>query len=242
METYYKLVTSAGPTGIQKPMWADGPEARKWQGVMGAALDAQDAALVEARAVRYPSNCPSDALYFLGAERQLEQVPIESEAQWRIRLRQAWAIWHQGGTQEIHRTQFGWYNCLNVRVVRRHEWSVPRPAGSNYDRAFARAVWAQFDVLIQKPHPWEEKLWGSPPPWGTGTWGSTMTAAEIEYFRRQIRLFKAGHDTGTYLHVSFAYGRLWGPQKWGDGGLWGGSNRAMALVIGEWDWPKRGLM
>jgi hypothetical protein len=69
-----------------------------------------------------------------------------------------------------------------------------------------------------------------------------MTAAEIEYFCRQICLFKAGHDIGIYLYVSFVYGCLWGSQKWGDGGLWGGSGRAMSLVIGEWDWPKRGLM
>lgn len=238
MDRYVTLVTGT----VQKPMWASGPQALRWQTVMGTELDELMTLFREARAVRFPTQTPSDVLYLLASERGLEKVPGETEAAWRLRIKDAWRIWHRGGTQEAHRTSFGWYGLLNVGVYRRKEWSTPRPAGSNYVRAFARAVWSQFDVVVRQPHPWTEKLWGSPPAWGTGTWGSSMTTEELRYFRRQGREFKAGHDTFTYLHVVFGNGRIWGPLRWGDGGLWGGSARTMSLVIGEAHWETRQLM
>ena len=104
MDRYVTLVTGT----VQKPMWASGPEARRWQTVMGVELDELIDAFRDARAVRYPSQTPSDALYLLASERGLEKVPGETEVSWRLRLKDAWRIWHRGGTQEAHRTSFGW--------------------------------------------------------------------------------------------------------------------------------------
>ena len=61
MDRYVTLVTGT----VQKPMWASGPQARRWQTVMGVELDELIDAFRDARAVRYPSQTPSDALYLL---------------------------------------------------------------------------------------------------------------------------------------------------------------------------------
>lgn len=236
-------------TQFNKPWWREDPDSDKWQGVMGEALDDQKDRFLQARAVRYPTvpagqlyACPSDALSYLSAERGLERVPGESEDAWRERLRRAWPIWHVSGTQQIHIDEFGWAGILNVTTVRRHEWSTPAPVGTPYVRSFARLVWFQFDVLVQRPHPWRQKRWGDGDKWGEHTWGTSMTTEELTWFRREIRERKAGHDTCTYLHISFADGRLWGPNKWGDGGKWGGSGNVVSFVIGEQHWETRRLM
>lgn len=234
----------------QKPWWQDDPAATTWQTVMGQALDDQIDQLEQARAVRYPTNpsgavnrrCPTDALYYLADERGLEQVPTETEDQWRERLRRAWPIWHVAGTAVGHTDGFAWYPLRNVGVFRRREWSTPAPVGSEWVRAFARTAWSQFDALIQQPHPWRVRLWGEG-TWGDGgTWGSTMSAAHVAYFKRQLRQFASGHSTPVYMHLAFTQARIWGGYKWGDGGLWGSGGNVMPVVVGDEDWERRGVL
>jgi len=235
----------------QKPFWVGDPEADKWQGVMGEALDQRDDELYQARAVRYPEvprnpeqpqyACPADALGKMAAERGIDQAPGESEASWRSRLRQNWRTWHRAGTQEVVREVAGTLGLTAVRVVRRAELSTPPPVGSLYVQGFATAHQHQFDVLLEKPHPFTERVWG-PGAWGDGgTYGSSMTQEQAQYIIRNARRFKEGHDTATYLHVSYVQGRLWGPNKWGDG-VWGGSGTVTTGVIGEEHWARRGLL
>lgn len=221
----------------------DGPDGRAWQGVFGRAMDEELDRLYQAKRVRYPNHCPTDALFYLAAERGLERVPQESEAQHRARLRDAWGIWQRSGSQAIHVESLGWTGLLNVHVYRRHEWSTPQDVGSVNVKAFARSVWSQFDVLVNRPHPWKPVYWGDGHTWGQGwTWGSTATEAEIALLKRLIRQHKAAHDTGTYLILNLGYGRVWGDWIWGDGGLWGGAGAGpLAIVVGEPHWYTRGL-
>lgn len=233
---------------INKPWWIGDPDAEAWQGVMGAMLDDQLDRLEQARAVRYPTvptggtyACPTDALYYLAAERGLERVPGESEDAWRERLRDAWNIWRESGSADGHTHEFGWSNLHNAVVMQRERLSTPPSVGSAYVRAFASQVWAQFDILIQQPHPWVERTWGSG-TWGSGTWGSSMTEVEADYFRRQLRDHSSGHSTCTYMHVSFTQERIWGPNNWGDGGTWGGNGHCMTVVVGEDHWRTLGRL
>ena len=230
---------------IQKPWWQGDPAAEAWQVVMGSALDDQADRFEQARAVHFPTippggqyACPSDALSYLAAERGLERVPTETEDRWRFRLRDAWNIWKTSGTQAGHVIMGTWLDLLNLTIVRRHEFSTPPDVGSNYVRAFARAVWFQFDVVIGQPHPWKQKIWGEG-NWGEGTWGSTMQPEVVSYLRREIRERKSAHDTATYLHLRFDQGPIWGVGKWGeDGRVWGSGKGVMSIIVGEAEWDR----
>ena len=241
-----------------KTWWQGDPAAALFWGQQGAELDAQLDRMYQARAVAYPNyptdptqpqyRTPSDALTYLAAERNLEMVPTESEQAWRNRLQSAWSIWNEGGTQQVQLDQLGWYNLLAAGVYRRHELSTPPAVGSAYVQSFARLVWAQFDIIVQKAHPWQPVYWGSA-SWGDGTWGSagrywgsTMSDVQANYLRRQIRLFKAGHSTCTYLHVLLGTGHIWGLGAWGDGWVWGGTGYTLSVVVGEWWWQKLGRL
>ena len=57
-----------------------------------------------------------------------------------------------------------------------------------------------------------------------------------------MRSHKSGHDTGTYLHLDFDGGAIFGTFKWGDGTVYGGTGAVTTLVIGEAEWSRRGLM
>lgn len=226
----------------------DGPNGRAYQGVMGSAMDEQLDRLYQAKRVRYPHFTPTDALFYLAAERGLERINAsialsETEDEHRERLHDAWGIWQRSGSQAIHIESFGWAKLRNVRVYRRKEHSTPKAAHGVYVNTFARSLWSQFDVLVNQPHPWQPKIWGAW-VWGDGTvWGLNATPAEINLLRRLGRDHKSAHDTGTYLHVNFGNNRLWGDWIWGDGGLWGGGPfEPVTIVIGEEHWTKRGLL
>lgn len=232
---------------VCKPWWVGDPDSDKWQGVMGGALDTQIDYLAQARAVRYALappgtvyRCPTDALQYLASERRLERVPTETEEQWRTRLDGAWDIHHESGTSVGHAHGFAWASMRNVTVLQRNILSTPPEVGSHYVRAFARAVWAQFDIVVQKPHQWERRAWGDG-AWGEGTWGSTMTADMARYLQRQVRERKSGHDTCTYVHFALGHGPLWGTGTWGTG-TWGSTNECMTMVVGEDHWAKLGRL
>lgn len=245
-ETYEELRTRV----LNRPFLA-GPFGTAWQAAMGAYQDVQLDRLFQAKRVRWPEWCPTDALTYHASERGLERIPTETEAAHRRRLRTAWTIWQKAGSQQGHIDAFGWFgdfaagtNLTRVVVRRRKDFSMPVPVGSPYVRTFARMVWASFDVVVSKPHPWVKKTWGGGWKWGDGTtWGSTATPAQVNLFRRLIWQFKSAHDTCVYIHVNLGNARLWGGGgKWGDGGKWGGGGGQVRWIVGEPHWKTRGLL
>lgn len=226
-----------------------------WQEVMGSAWDAELVRQVFARRSRWPDWCPSDGLQYIGGERGLERVllmgagaGIEDEGLYRGRLRTAWTIWQEAGSQQGDFDALRWTGLTSVSVHRRKDWSMPDDSpliASAYVRAFQRSVWAQFDVLIDRPHPWQAIFWGSGFRWGDGTtWGSTASVAEIEQLRRLLRRFRSGHDTPTWIAVNLSSGgKVWGNFAWGDGSLWGAGlpTTTVKWLCGEQHWAPRGL-
>jgi len=234
---------------LQKTIF-DGPYGRAWQEVMGASMDEDQLRFFYARAVRWPSYTPTDALFYLAAERGLERVILvgsggilEDETKHRERLKHAWTIWRQAGSAGGHVEALSWPGYGLVKVVRRHDFSTPPAVGSPYVQAFARQVWSQFDVVVRAPSPVQPLLWGGF-TWGSGaSWGTTMTPAEIDLLRRLIRDHKSAHNTCTYVHFAFSTGGLWGLFKWGDGTLWGGvNNGTTSIIVGEPQWKTRGYV
>lgn len=217
----------------------DGPWGRKWQRALGKLMDENINRVVQARVARLPSFCPEDGLQFIASERQLERAYGESLSDYREVLRTAWTVWATAGSAQAHVNSLGRMGFGSVSVRRRHDFfGLPDP--HPYVRAFARDVWAQFDVILDKPMPWRERLWGVG-VWGTGVWGLTAKPQEIDQLKRFLRQFRAGHDTPTYAYFNFGTGRLWGVGTWGSG-VWGGGGNVLRLLVGEDHWKQRGLV
>ena len=186
----------------------------------------------------------ADALAYLGAERGLERVPSEAESEHRHRLRGAWGIWQLAGSAQGHLDAVGWTGLQNIKLYRRAALANPAPAGSPYVQSFARQVWASFDLVIQKPHPWSQKVWGSGWTYGDGTvWGSTATYDEVNRLKRFVRQFKSAHSTCVYIHVALGQGAMWGTFKYGDGTVYGYSGGGIQhWIVGEAHWASRSLV
>lgn len=227
-----------------------GPYGRAWQRVMGEAWDEQIDRMYQARRARWPDYCPVDGLFYIGVERGLERVffvgvhpkVVEDEKLYRRRLREAWTIWRFAGTQEGHRESFRWAGLNAVSVWRRKEWnSPPEQNVSAYLKAFQRAVWAQFDVLVDPSFPFKPLNWAG---WTYGnpvTWGTDATPDDVSLLRRLGRKFRSGHDTFMWIVVNNTGGRVWGSWLWGSGAWTPGVGQPTRWLVGEPHWTLRGL-
>lgn len=233
---------------LQKPP-TNGPNGRAWQQVCGGAMDTEFSRLFYARACRFPTQTPTDALLYLADERKIDRMLLigqagvqEPETTHRLRLKHAWTVWGVAGSQQGTVDEFDWMGVSTAQVLRRVDFSTPPPIGNLWVRTFAQQVWAQFDIMVRRPMPIAPLIWGAW-TWGAATWGTSLTLAEIEQIRRTVRRYKSGHDTATYLYLAFTTGALWGTFTWGASGItWGGSGDVVGLIIGEKDWATRGIM
>ncbi len=226
-------------TILNKPFLRNEPGVA-WQATLGQLQDESFDRVVQANTQRMPSFASLDGLQYLASERELERAIGESENNYREVLRTAWNIWAIAGTAQSHISALGRMGCGSVTIKRRADFSFIAPDPNIYVTAFARDVWAQFDIILQKPMPWGIRVWGSPPVWGVGLWGSTMTSAQHDQLIRLLRQFRSGHDTPTYLWMHFGSGKLWGIGVWGVG-VWGGTGPIQRLLVGEQQWYQRGL-
>ena len=227
-------------TVIRPPI--DGPNGRLYEATIGRYYDAAMSRLFDAINARYPSLCPADGLYLLGAERGVEQF-LATTDEYRERLRTAWAIWQVSGTRPGAVDNLSWIGCTNAAIYSRSEFSYPPLVGSPRVQAFARDDWSGYDVLVRQPSPWQEKTWGSGWTWGDGsTWGSTATGSEIADLRRVIRTYASAHEMPVYAYLRFGQSPVWGDWKWGDGKVWGGDGSVTTVVIGKEIWERRGIM
>ncbi len=211
-----------------------------WQATLGAGQDDSMERVVEAGNSRFPDDVATDGLQYIGSERQLERGFNETEASYRSVLRNAWSVWAEGGSQQSHIDWMARLGFGKVFVRRRREFSGLTPSGVPYIDTFTKDVWAQFDLIAQKPMPWRARYWGTG-TWGTGVWGISATSAEVAQVIRLARQFRAGHDTPMWLHLHFGSGSIWGIGVWGSG-VWGGSGPVIRLLIGEPHWKNRGLI
>jgi hypothetical protein len=236
---------------LNKPYFQNDPWGEGWQRVLGQAMDRALDRVTQARRARWPGYCPSDGLLYLSKERGLERVrlmgkngQLEAEDDHRIDLIGAWDTWAQAGSAQSHLDAFDKCALKNVFVFRRHEWSTPPPTLNAYLNNFQSNVWAQFDVMVDKPHPWAPVFWGGGQLWGgvDWTWGSNATYEDIQQLKRQLWRFRSGHETPTWIVVNTTTGRLWGAWNWGDGGIWGGVGEPVRWLVGEPHWRTRGLV
>ena len=82
----------------QAPPWFLRPRGAAWLRAHGKIKDFFVARAKEAAKVSLPTYAPADALVEIGSERQIDQGLAESDASYRVRLRDAWDAWLRAGT------------------------------------------------------------------------------------------------------------------------------------------------
>lgn len=184
------------------PAWLRGAFGAGWLEAHGFIKDGLVEGARQATRARFLSVAPSDALPQGASDRTLEQMPPDTEADWRARLGQAWELWAWAGTRAgvvdaVERT--GYFDP--VAIYDYLEW----PDGPD------ERGWGSFWMIVSG-HPWtDDGLWDDPGTWGDGgTWDTTATPQEVELVLRQVRLWKPAHAWCGGILVILD-GSTWGP-------------------------------
>lgn len=129
----------------------------------------------------------NDALLPLSIERNLPRFPSESESTWGARLRNAWNLWRQSGTDGGLKALFAAAGLPGVEIYTPREWPTVQPVG----------WWSQFWLFMP---PGSHPVTSPGQPIGTFTVGDGttigpigITATELAALRTSIRNFKSGH-------------------------------------------------
>lgn len=181
---------------------------------------------------------PNDSLDLIGSNFNLDRCMSMSDDEWRIKLSQAWDIWQTSGTparliQEIKDLGFP-----NVHIL--PEWievspgvfvkSLPIMDQNPAMDDPANGFWSNFWVIIDQPHGFTGRLWGSPPAgiWGTGVsgvpykWGDVYGDQDtLACLVALIKKFKPAWTSCRGIIFLLPGAKVWGMPHWGDGSVWG---------------------
>src|SRR5690606_29819463 len=150
----------------------------------------------KAHLLRTPDS-PPDALPLIGAERQIERAPAETDAQYRARLLAGWTLWGEAGTPSFAANALAPFGVPESAVTVRYT-----PDGWQGDLNVDN--WSRFWVILTGPDlPWEILICGT--GWRCGddiTCGTTARPVDVAAIRRFMRKWKAGHEIG--VRVIFA--------------------------------------
>jgi hypothetical protein len=202
---------------------------RQWGGgvieAIGEELDELLGEMVQARKAMMPARAAAasfaDALVYLGAERQLDRGPGESNAAYGARLVAAWATWVRAGSPRalLEQIKVAGFDSATAHVVQRSGRRVRLDGGGNLVitdgapwtwSAKPPEAYAEFGILFTAPQPLLT--------WSAGA-GLSQAAARLHVIAKRWRPAKADF-MGTVIVNS---GPTWGLMTWGSF-TWGGSS------------------
>jgi hypothetical protein len=163
-------------------------------GTLGVFFDAAAEGCNQAVKARFfdSDTFPPSALSYLGAGRSMPRYPLDTDATYTARLRDAWNIWPQAGTKYGIEAQLA---ALGLTATVKDRSSV----GWNWDNDTDN--WSRFWVVITG-HPWASWEWGDGTLWGDGkTWGSDATVDEVKSVRALVRKWKPAQVVCTNIIV-----------------------------------------
>lgn len=183
---------------------------------------------VEAGRLRFPSDCPEDALPFHGRDRGLRRGPHESADSFRARLL-AWRTFAKklGSAEDIVRnvqtyaigngfqlptvrlvTNTGTWFTLGPGTRTAIERVVSLPGPSNWDWDGHPELWDRFWIILYASEwAWDrDGTWGDGEIWGndgSSTIGSTATPVDVVSIRQLVADAQAGDALCVSIIVSF---------------------------------------
>jgi hypothetical protein len=211
---FYKLV----------PSWLSSGEGELVLYSPGVLTDAFVERARQGLLARWPSHAPSDALPYLGRDRQIVRGINEPEESYRARLI-PWLDQHiVRGNPWALMEQLAAYcqAAVRIRMVdARGNWYTRERDGTesysldtgtwNWDNVPAAPHWSRFWVIIYPTldgEPWEQRTGETIADWGTdadphSTYGSTMTTGEAATIRAIIRSWQPDGTRGEWVIVAF---------------------------------------
>ncbi|MGW8285744.1 MAG: hypothetical protein ACWGPR_08500 [Candidatus Deferrimicrobiaceae bacterium] len=172
--------------GEVMPPWLAGPVGQRYIGTCCSLTNhiglEGDTLALRAAQLTNPDQ-PPDAISRLGAERQLDRGPTETDAQYKARLNDAWTAWEYAGAAYSITSQLALIG-LTAEVKQNTDW----------DWDGNTAAWARFWVVVTS-HPWTTSWqWGDGSVWGGGqTWGSTASIQEVQTVQSIVAQWKPAH-------------------------------------------------
>jgi hypothetical protein len=210
------------------PKWMQGELSAGWWGVLvGVVADtaAEGWSLVVRSAWLLDEESPDDTLPLHAEERRMPRYPLESAAQHRDRLYNAWDAYRFGGAHTAIESQFEKAGYPGVRVVyfadRDGPFGQPAPYWSQF--------WVYFPVGT---HP----VTSNGPTYGSFTWGAGTLYGPgglTREFMQTIRGIVKKWKSSRWVCRGFIFAvpdSKWGQFDYGDGHSWGSTIELGALI------------
>lgn len=209
---------------VISPPWLTKRVAKRIGWTIGLALDGYRELVREGVKARMPGVGSADALPLIGADRQIERGPTESEESYAARLSGAFDTWRVMGNPRPLLEQLRAYFLPSpppIRIVSdRAVWHEIDPTTAAVTRTRTSPVnwiwdtysagptprwWRGWVVIDSSAGPWSQWLIGEPGVLlGDGhTIGSTATVEEIESIRRIVRRCKPANVHVMNVCVTF---------------------------------------
>ena len=209
----------------QLPVWIADDQGQAFEATFGQAKDTELGLLKEAVKARWPTVGPDDALYFQGRDRDILQAPVETSAEYRLRLSAAPDLWNPwGGTPKGLEDRFNPYGLPSgTAVVSLDNWQITTDGNSDW---FSRVFILVDSNVGTGAHWFTDGLWNDPGNWDDlGVWDSSATVADLDYLRKSIRAWKSAQSYPVWIAVLLIGGDndgFWDfpAGLWGDPGDW----------------------
>lgn len=202
------------------PSWLQGPIADALLTAPGTMLNAWANWATNGVRARFPSEAPSDALGYIGNDRNLERGPAQTDDGYREQLRKAFDTWRRAGNPTTILRQLAAYFAGTATPPLRtvtdaavwHEYSYVTDdatktiVGDNWtwDAFTGTRWWRGWVIIDSSAAPWTIDRWGDPGDWGDGgTWGSSATYDETISILRVVNKWKPAHVHNVNVIVTF---------------------------------------
>lgn len=206
------------------PPWLLQPQGQAYLRALGDTRDDITQRLKEGVKARFIDTAAPDALSAIGADRELERGPSDSDTTYAARLKGAWDVWQWAGTPTGVLNALwdaGYPNVVLVTPRRTHTLDGSRQlvaATLATPRVFppGAGFWNTFLVWFPTPFVSSWVISGVP----------ASGSAEADGVRRLVNRWKPAHAI-VVGYIATVSGHFWGQPgiKWGDSGLkWGGTN------------------
>jgi len=251
---YYKQYTEQ-----LLPPWALTPDKVPYFAVSGSMKDDVNTATQDAIQDSFIQSAPDDALLNLGSNFNIDKAPPFTNAQYKAKLEEHWQYWKTSGTKSRLLTEIKSYGYPNAYIIPEYiefpsgtftktiPVKDPNPAMDNGKDTTGVGWWSNFWVIIDQPHPFTLRKWGTPPAgiWGVGAppngiykWGSLDgDPQQLAALVALIRKLKPAWTSCRGLVFLLIPGGYWGSFNWGDGTLWGldPSSYSVYPVLEDWE-------
>lgn len=228
----------------------------KFEEILGLEKDDVDKGANNAILAGFTNTAPLDALNSLGNNFNIDRPPPLTDLQWRMKLAKQWEFWQTSGTPARLISEIKDYGFPNVSIIPEYVETSP----GNFMKSLpindqnpamdiaSGGWWSNFWVIIDQPHPFVARKWGSPQAgkWGLGDtvygqykWGSVYGDPSIlANLKKLIKKLKPAWTSCRGIIFLFAGAHLWGDgHSWGDGTLWGfpPGTYLVERIVEEWE-------